>query len=322
MTLTRRTFLTLAGAGALAWAGPLRAREAATLAGTAFGSSFRLTLSDGSRAREAEARIVSIVSEIDGLMSPWRAGSELSRFNALASTDAVPVSAPTRAVLAKGLAIARASGGAFDPTVGPIVGRYGFGPIASGARGHFGQLELTDEGVRKQVPGLSIDLCGIAKGHALDRIAAALDDLGAADYLLELGGEVFSRGTHPAGRDWRVGVERPGPGGGVAHLLAPGGRAVATSGDAANFYEIAGRRYTHVIDPLVGEPVTGDLASVSVLAENGTEADGWATALVAAGLERGFALAEAQGLDALFLVRDGEGFKTMLAGRAEAHLLS
>lgn len=131
------------------------------------------------------------------------------------------------------LDLARASGGVFDPTVGPLVGRFGFGPILTGEPG-WALLEADGDSIAKPEGGLTLDLCGIAKGRALDRMVSLLADRGAGDLLIDLGGELASLGQHPDGRPWTIGVEDPRPGAaGLAARLTPMGKAVATSAASA-----------------------------------------------------------------------------------------
>lgn len=320
--LTRRGFLTLSGAGLCAtMAPPLLAAQTVTLGGDAFGSYWRLTLPAESDGGAASASIRAVVASVDALFSPWRATSEISRFNQSAGTDLQPVSDACRTVLAEALDIAAASGGAFDPTLGPLVARYGFGPLHDAEPGHFTQLALADGGLRKDIPGLSVDLCGIAKGHALDLAAAALEDLGIDAYLLDFGGELKGQGAHPGARPWQVALENPLTGG-LAHLLALDGHTVATSGLAAQSYALGGHLYGHIIDPATQTPVLGETLSVSVLSASGMRADGWATALMALPHEDAVTLAEANGLDAVLLLRDGEAVKPVFTGRAADHLLA
>lgn len=319
--LTRRGFLTLSGAGLIAATTPALGTESRTLGGSAFGSYWRLTLPGGTDADAAAARIGAVVETIDGLFSPYRGDSAISRFNAAADTDWQAVPPAARPLVAEALDIAARSEGAFDPTVGPIVARYGFGPLHDAEPGRHTQLALGRDGLRKDTPGLSFDPCGIAKGHALDLAAAELDALGVADYLLDFGGELFARGAHPGGRGWQVAVENP-LSGGLEHVLALDGRAVATSGLAAQGYTVGGRTVGHIIDPAAGAPVLGQTVSVSVLAQSGMCADGWATALMALPHEAAIALAESRALDALFLLRDGDRLKTVTTGRASGHLLA
>ena len=318
--LRRRDLLALAGAAAATAALPARAEAPAilrgapateTVTGRAFGTEWRVTLPAGADAGRLGAPIADLLAGIDRRMSPWRADSEVSRFNA-APRGAVPVSPDTAAVARAALAVARASGGAFDPAVGPLVARWGFGPIR-GAAGAWTGLSAGEDELVKDDAGLTFDPCGIAKGHALDRMADLVAAQGG-DFLIDLGGELRAAGRHPEGRDWRIGIEDPRPGiEGLFARLAPGPRAVATSGRRAQGYDIGGVRIGHIIDPASRRPAAGRLGSVTVLAATGLAADGWATALFAAG-PAGPDMARAHGLSALFLVETDAGLAPILTG--------
>jgi thiamine biosynthesis lipoprotein len=316
MRLTRRTFLaaTLASAAL-----PARAGITQSLGGRAFGSYWRLTLPGVADPEPARAAIANLVAEVDRLMSPYRADSDLTRFNTRATTDLVALAPETARVTRAALALAAETGGAFDPTVGPIVARYGFGPITGGPGGT-NLLALEGDGLRKARPDLTLDLCGIAKGHTLDRAVAALDALGHGGFLIELGGEVFARGAHPEGRPWRVGVE--GGEDSLARLATLSDTAAATSGDTQQGYALGQRRYGHIIDPQTGAPASDSLASVTVFHPSAARADALATALFAMGRERAQAFAEANELDALLLARDGTRLNAIATGGAERRLLA
>ncbi len=323
MELRRRQFLTAttAAAGLAALPGAARAAATQAVGGAAFGSYWRALIPAGAN-RAAIARAVGgIVAEIDRALSPYRPGSEISRFNRSASRGWRDLGPDTATVMTEALRIAALTGGAFDPTVGPLVGRLGFGPIGGVRAGNYRDLAYTGRRVRKNHAAVTFDPCGIAKGHAVDRIARRLDALGVGSYLLELGGEVFARGRHPRGRPWRVGVERPEPGGlHFEHLLRLDGAALATSGDAAQSYRIAGRRYSHIVDPATGAAADPRVASVSVIHRRGITADGLATALAVAGPDRGLALARRLDLAALFIVRAEGGLKTAASPAFAAHI--
>ncbi len=316
MRLTRRSVLIGAGSAIIAGALPARAVGGVRIiSGPAFGTAWRVALPEGSDAGAIAAAIGSIVDSVDASMSPFRRDSEISRFNASTSCDWQPASPEFCAVVAKSLNVAALSGGAFDPTVGPIVGRYGFGPIQAPTASSYRNLAARPDAVRKSEPDLTLDLCGIAKGHALDRIVAALDGLGVGSFLVELGGEVFARGAHPHGRAWQVGIERPVPAAtSLQRIVRLAGRALATSGDAVNGYTIAGRRYSHVIDPRRGEPADNGIASVSVFMPAAMAADALATALMAMGPAAGATLAEDGKIPALFIIREGGELREIMAG--------
>jgi thiamine biosynthesis lipoprotein len=262
-----------------------------------------------------QRRIGAIVATVNQALSPYDEASELSRFNLSSATDWVPATPPLRRVLGSALRIAAVSDGAFDPTVGPIVGRYGFGPIAGAEDGAYRELAVGAAAIRKTRGDVTIDLCGIAKGYALDLIREELDRAGLESFLIELGGEVFARGRHPSGRPWQVAIEQPAAlNATLGHLITLEERSVATSGVTLNSYDLAGRRYSHVIDARRRGPVTGGTLSASVLSEEGMDADGLATALVAVQPEEAVALAERLGLDAALYLYDGEATHVVMTG--------
>ena len=315
MRLTRRSVLIGAGSAFLAGALPASAAGVRVVAGPAFGTSWRVTLPNGTEEGAIAAAIRSIIDSVDAAMSPFRADSEVSRFNASGSCDWQALSPETCAVVRQSLAVAARSRGAFDPTVGPIVGRYGFGPIREPSTGSYLDIAAREDAVKKTEPSLTLDLCGIAKGHALDRMVAVLDSFRVTNYLIELGGEVFARGAHPDGRAWQVGVARPVPEPTtLQRIVRLDGRALATSGDAVNAYTIAGRRYSHIIDPRRGEPADNGIASVSVFMPAAAIADALATALMAMGPKAGAALADYEEIPALFIVREGGALREIMTG--------
>ena len=216
--------------------------------------------------------------------------------------------------------------GGDEIAVGPLVAAWGFGAGAR-APGHgpagaelaalrerigFGLLEidLSAGTARKQHPQLVCDLSAIAKGFAVDEVAHALSQLGWTDFLVEVGGEVRAAGERPEGGAWRVGIERPDEASrAVQGVVVLRDAAMATSGDYRSFYEVEGRRLSHLVDPRTGRPITHQLASVSVVHPEAILADAWATALAVLGPEAGLARAEAEGIEAYFLVRaDGDAF--------------
>ena len=295
--------------------------------GPTMGTTFavRVVADDLGDARVATLRttIEQTLAGIDERMSTYRPESEVSRFNRAHTTDPFRVSADTLAVLRHALEISELTDGAFDVTVGPLVDAWGFGPAGEPSalpterdierlrrRVGFRQLRIepATSSLRKLVPQLSCDLSALAKGYAVDRVAERLRAEGLGSYLVEVGGEVRAGGLSPRGDAWRVGIERPGPGPpAVQRLVRLRDRALATSGDYRNYYEVAGRRVSHTIDPRSGRPVDHGLASVSVVDPLCVRADAIATALGVLGPDAGYELAVAQGWAALLIVRRDDG---------------
>ncbi|SIT05119.1 thiamine biosynthesis lipoprotein [Roseivivax lentus] len=320
-TQTRRGALGLLGASlalpAAAFAGP----PVEVVSGAAFGSSWRAVAAPALRSADLRPLFEALFAEIDAALSPWRPESAISRFNAAEAGE--PNADPALIEVTRAaMRLARLSDGAFDPTVGPLVAQWGFGPIRGGGVPGWRDISVGASGVGKTRGDLTLDLCGIAKGWALDRVAQHARALGRTDLLLELGGEFIALGRHPDGRDWHLAVEPPVPGGPIpARLRVPDGHAVATSGTRAQGYVVDGRLYSHLIDPKTQSPVDGALRSVTVAAEDAMSADGWATALFAAGDVAGPELAASRGIAALFLFEESGGPGRVTTGHMPELLL-
>lgn len=244
------------------------------------------------------ARLAGLVAE----MSHWAPDSLLSRFNRSAPGTWTTLPPDFAQVIARGLAIAETTGGAFDPAIGKLVDAWGFGPIpaaappnaaeiqaarASSGRSH---LSFLATGAHLRQPGgIALDLSGIAKGHAVDAVADLLRDAGIANALVEIGGELVGRGIRPDGDPWWVDLETP-PGLTLPPLrVALHGQAVATSGDY--------RRGAHTLDPRTGRPIETRVVSASVIHQTALDADAWATALTVLGPD-GLDLAHNHGIAA------------------------
>jgi thiamine biosynthesis lipoprotein len=296
-------------------------------AGTTMGTTYHVTLIDMPgvlHADDIEQGVQQILDDVNAKMSTYLPDSELMLFNKSAPGDWFPVSAQTVAVVDLAQTISEQSNGYFDTTIGPLVNLWGFGPGADyldivvpdqdQIQQLLDQLGYQAVSVRRQPPALrkakpvSLDLSAIAKGYAVDLVAEYLDSQAIVNYLVEVGGELRARGINKQGLPWKVGVETP-----VSTRTAPqlairvSDRAIATSGDYRNYYEIEGQRFSHTIDPHTGKPITHNLASVTVVADTAAEADGWATALDVMGPVTGFELANSRGMAAYFIIRqDGE----------------
>jgi thiamine biosynthesis lipoprotein len=303
--------------------------------GTSYTIDLAAPIDDTARAQLAKS-IEAELAVINQAMSTYDPGSELSRFNRRQDIDWVRVSPGLLEVLDSASRISAASQGAFDVTVGPLVELWGFGPeyrarqvpnaeSIEQARKSVDyrnvQLDLSTEGVRKRHPRTQIDVCAIAKGYGVDRVALVLDRHGFRDYLVEIGGELRARGTAASGRPWRVGIARPVEGRHVVgEIVALQNRGIATSGTTEDFFEQDGRHYSHTIDPGTGRPVEHPPMAVSVIADTTMEADAWATALLVHGPERGYALAQTRGLAALLVTASGSKFDVRATDAFRAHL--
>jgi len=270
----------------------------------------------------AESAVAAALADVVGRMSHYDTSSEVSRLNRHPIGEPFAVSAATLRVFEVAQAVQVASGGAFDVAVGRPVDEWGFGPSERSRRvlstqelqamrqlQRAGALALDTRAatLTRRAPVLA-NLSGIAKGYGVDRAAQALDALGIGDYLIEVGGEIRSKGRNGEGRPWQLAVERPDAMPRRALYVVPlADKSLATSGDYRNFFMHEGRRYSHEIDPATAAPVGHALASVSVVAADCTHADAWSTALFVLGPERGFDTAARLGLAAYFVVRQPDG---------------
>jgi thiamine biosynthesis lipoprotein len=275
-----------------------------------------------------QAALQAAVAEVDAQMSTWKPDSDLMRLNAAPALTWVALPDRLMTVLACGLEIGRASGGAFDIGVGDAVTAWGFGAVgpqpariqaalsASRLPPHeVLELDHAERRARKHAP-LALDLSGIAKGYGVDRLAEVVGGFGISAALVGIDGELRGFGCKPDGRPWAVAVERPdyvrrAP----LSVIALHDAAAATSGDYRHWIELGGRRLSHTIDPRGGSPLATSPASVTVVAETCMSADAWATALMVRGSLDGAVLARTIGLDALFLERDGSGLRRTVVGR-------
>ncbi len=277
---------------------------------------------DDERRAALQKLIQATLAEVNAKMSHDRGDSELSLLNRWTSDEPYSISQEMFEVLDHALRISQLTGGAFDITVGPLVDAWGFGPpgqateppdqrvidrLLESTGWEF--LELLPDGpaVRKLIPQLSLDLSAIAKGFGVDQVAEALDSEDFQHYMVEVGGEVRTRGSNPNGNTWRIAIEKPDSDQRALQVVIPlKNLSMATSGDYRNYYEEGGDRISHTIDPRTGWPIKHSVASVSVIHEECDQADAFATGLRVLGPE-GDDLAEEWGLAADFLARQPDG---------------
>lgn len=291
---------------------------------------------EGDRTADVQRVTEAALAEVDAHMSTWRDDSELSL--ARAADGPVTISQDTALVVDAALDLARQTGGAFDPTVQPLMELWGFHgtrrddipgeeEIAAALQDVGYQAVRLELGPRPTLDtaGRALDLSAIAKGHAVDRIHHGLAELGLGSVFVEVGGEVRVSGPGASGGLWRVGVELPRQGTAQGQELALVGQvtnvSVATSGNYRNVYEVDGRRLVHTMDPRAGRPVETPVASATVLAPDCRTADGLATALMVLPADEGLALVESMpDVDAALLLFDGEGFRVRATPGAAARL--
>jgi thiamine biosynthesis lipoprotein len=309
-----------------------RERPVQELVGSTMGTTFSIKIvapPENIDLPELQRDIETALDGINRTMSTYISDSELSRFNASEETDWIDVSAELCYAIEAARVVSEFTDGAFDVTVGPLVNLWGFGPDESAfeppgndtitmAMQNIGyerlHVDCTIPALRKESPGVYVDLSAFAKGHAVDKVAELLDARALPDYLVEIGGEMRMRGTNARSELWAIAVETPDRAArSVQTVVRLTDSAMATSGDYRNFFEHDGRFYSHTIDPRTGYPVSHNGASVTVVADTAAFADAAATALLVLGPDAGMKLAEQQSIAAYFLLRLGSEFEERMS---------
>ena len=307
-----------------------------TLYGQTMGTRWRVDL-QAPRAAPLDALHGAVQARLDAIeaqMSTWREDSDLMRYNRAAAGSWHALPDDFFAVMDCALQVAEASGGAFDPTVGALVGAWGFGAHAhrgrepsaqrlAGARSAAGWQRLAlrrDTRELRQPGGAWLDLSAIAKGHAVDALVHLLRARGITAALVDVGGELRGHGRKSDGSPWRVLVEA-GDAAADACVVALDDAAIATSGPCWQRRELDGRELSHTIDPRTGAPVADAPAAVSVIAADAMRADAWSTALCVMGVDAGIAFAQSRGLAARLLPA-GAGTPARMTDAFQARLLA
>ncbi|TCL02222.1 FAD:protein FMN transferase ApbE [Sodalis ligni] len=276
-------------------------------------------------------QISQVLEQDNHELSTYRQDSVLSRFNHYNGTAPQPISAAMADLIATALRIGAKTGGAMDITVGPLVNLWGFGPDKQpvlmptqaqidSARARVGlhHLRLTEEvsgqWLQKDLPDLYVDLSTLGEGYATDHLAALMERRGITRYLVSVGGAVISRGLSPQDKPWRVAIQKPTDREVDAQAVVDlQGHGISTSGSYRNYYELQGKRLSHIIDPATGRPIDHKLVSATVIATTAMEADGWDTGLMVLGTEKAKALAEQQGLAVYLITKTETGFETWMS---------
>jgi thiamine biosynthesis lipoprotein len=312
------------------------------LEGKTMGTFWRVSIAGVDAAKQSGLR-TQIQAQLDGddrLLSTYKADSALSRFNQSHSTEPYPVTEAMSDIVTESLRIGAKTSGAMDITVGPLVNLWGFGPDKQpvktptqaqidAAKALTGLQHLTvinkagQQWLQKDLPGLYVDLSTIGEGFAADHLARLMEQNGISRYLVSVGGAVVTRGTNADGKAWRVAIQKPTDReNAVQAIVDLNGHGISTSGSYRNYYELEGKRLSHVIDPVTGAPIQHKLVSATVIATTAMEADGWDTGLMVLGMEKAKEVAQKEGLAVYLIAKEGEGFTTWMSPQFKTFLLS
>jgi thiamine biosynthesis lipoprotein len=299
-----------------------------SFSGKTMGTTYHITVVTGyfSSTKDLKDQIEQRLGEINKSMSTFRKDSEISRFNANQNTgEKFKISDDFFNVMTVAKTVYELTGGAWDGTVKPLENLWGFGGAENKKKIPpqseiatllpdigFNNIEISSNHyLIKKKASLSLDLASIAKGYGVDQLAALIRTSGIKNFLVEIGGEVFAAGFRKDGKQWRIGINRPKAGSPldqVYKVVNLHNKGFATSGDYRNYFEVGGKRFSHILDPRNGYPVNNGVVSVSIVADTCTFADGLATAVIVLGYEKG--LERVNSIDhteCLIVVRTNDG---------------
>ncbi|MBP9647371.1 MAG: FAD:protein FMN transferase [Psychrobacter sp.] len=301
------------------------------LSGETMGTSYHISyqLPKGADEAAIQAAIDKRLQDINDSMSTYQVDSTISKFNQLGKDTPIAIDADFSHVLQASRQVYELSGGAFDPTVMPLIETWGFGstmtverlqspPTAleiaqAKALVDFDSVIQKDDSIYKTKDGVGLDFSAVAKGYGVDVIADVLKNTyQIRNYMVEIGGEVATSGVSAQQQPWQIAIDAPIEGSTVSTRQAMAvirqpinngaSMALATSGNYRNSVVFDGKHYSHTIDRTTGEPIVGGAPSVTVAAETVALADAWATALTAMPYEKALAMAKEHNIAALFVI--------------------
>ncbi len=264
--------------------------------------------------------IDSLLVSLNKSLSTYLPESEISRFNK--GTILKFESGFFYPVLKRSFEIYQKTNGAFNPTLGPLIDAWGFGPDSTRMPSkttvdslltlvNFDSIYFDTISVCKLKKGIELSFSAIAKGYGVDVVAAFLKDKGINNMMVEIGGEVYCHGRNENGKMWKIGIDNPNrevEGEALQAVVELDNRALATSGNHRNYYEIDGKKYSHTINPRTGYPVRHSLLSASIFAKDCMTADAYATACMVMGIDSAIAmLSEDKSMDGYFVYSDEDG---------------
>ncbi|ACS87133.1 MULTISPECIES: FAD:protein FMN transferase ApbE [Musicola] len=316
-------------------------RKLTTLEGKTMGTFYSVKISgelpEGQPQLQQE--IDALLEQANNEISTYRKDSTLSRFNRYQGSDPQPISGGMADIILTAQRIGRATGDAMNITVGPLVNLWGFGPqkqpatIPSqqqidAARQKVGLNHLTlisnekGEWIQKDLPDLYVDLSTLGEGYGADLLAQLMTQKGITNYLVSVGGAISSRGVNAQGLPWRVAIQKPtDKENAIQASVNLQGYSISTAGSYRNYFEQNGKRYSHVIDPATGRPITHQLVSATVIAKTALEADGWDTGLMVLGTEKALKLAEQQSMAVYLITKTDKGYEAVMTPQFKAFLL-
>jgi FAD:protein FMN transferase len=287
--------------------------------------------------KDLHPQIEKILHDFDKSLSTYDSTSIISRINN--NDPSVLADDLFTEVFKKSVEVNQKSDGAFDITVAPIVNAWGFGfkpgsnvdsSLIDSLMQFVGMKKIRLDGnkVIKEKPSVMLDVNAIAQGFSVDIVCRFFDKMKIKNYLVEIGGELRSKGVNPKGEDWIIGIDKPvdgnnNPGQSLQAIVKLKDRALSTSGNYRKFYEKNGIKYAHTMDPKTGYPILSQLLSATVLADDCITADAYATVFMVFGLEKSIDfLSKNKFLEAYLVYSDDNGkFKVYTTEGMKGHVI-
>ncbi|MCT4641663.1 MAG: FAD:protein FMN transferase [Bacteriovoracaceae bacterium] len=294
------------------------------ISGKTMGTTYSIKAYTDVSNEQVKSAVDKLLRDYNQIFSTYIKTSELVQLNQASLNDQHQISYDLFKVLKLSKHIFNKTNGHYDVTIGPLVNRWGFGPIKEKGKPSKKEVkellkksgsnfELIAPYYIKKRKNMFIDLSSIAKGDGVDKVAYLLKDkFQVKSFFVEIGGEVFAMGKKADGSSWKVGVEKPSllkGQGGLQRVIELNKEAIATSGSYRNFIKYGDKVFSHTIDPKTGYPVDHKTISVSVISKTCALADAWATALMSLGHTKGIQVAKKEGLKVIFLVKQDEIIK-------------
>jgi len=291
------------------------------ISGFAQGTTYNITYENSTNEDYTDA-IDSILKAFDKSCSMYDSTSIISRINN--NDPTVEADDWFIDVFKKSAEVSANSGGALDITVGPVVRAWGFGtePIAKHDKAYIDSLlqyvgmdkvKLEGRKVIKKYPEVTLDVNAVAQGYSVDVVSKFLEEKGIKNYLVEIGGEVYCKGTNAKDNVWRVGIDKPTdgnmtPGGELQAIIELKNKSLATSGNYRKFFVENGVKYGHTIDPKTGLPARNTLLSATVVCDDCVTADAYATSFMVLGVDKSKELlAKLPGIEVYFVYSNPQG---------------
>lgn len=298
--------------------------ELARLEGFAQGTTYHITfaLKDPTEKAAIEQEISEELLRLDREISNYRDDSTIEKFNAQRNTEAQEITAEIVYLIETARTVHNASHGCYDLTIKPLFDLWGFkrdkfnlpsDAALTEARAlvDMDKLETLDQNhIRKMLPELRVDLSSIGQGYSVGRLAAILEQHKIEDYLVEIGGELKTRGKKIDGGPWRIALEKPLPNERklekIVVFTSGSPLSLMASGTYRHYFDSNGKRYSHILDARSGRPVEHNTVAVTVLHPDPAVADAWSTALLCMGSEEGSKVANENGIAALYVDQEGD----------------